>query len=46
MLTRAGKICDWIEAMCRVPEGRHVGEHMVLLDRDPEISGPCEWSPA
>jgi hypothetical protein len=32
MLTRAGKVIDWIEATCRVPEGRHVGEWMVLLD--------------
>jgi hypothetical protein len=32
MLTRGGKICDWIEGTCRIPEGRYVGEHMVLLD--------------
>jgi hypothetical protein len=24
--------CDWIEGTCRIPEGRYVGEHMVLLD--------------
>ena|SRR5258708_37586740 len=32
MLPRGGKICDWIEGTCRIPEGRYVGEHMVLLD--------------
>ena len=32
MLTRGGKICDWIEGTCRIPERRYVGEHMVLLD--------------
>jgi hypothetical protein len=32
MLTRGGKICDWIEGTCRIPEGRYVGEHMVLLN--------------
>lgn len=31
MLTRAGIICDWIETSCKVPEGAHVGEWIVVL---------------
>jgi hypothetical protein len=31
MLTRAGIVCDWIETLCKVPEGAQVGEWMLTL---------------
>jgi hypothetical protein len=31
VLSRGGIHCDWIECYCPIPEGKYVGEFMVLL---------------